>query len=170
MFETASTLFTILHQFPLIETLTILFLTCITLWRKDLSSNRDYRSEKATETTCSKKYIIKPITLKRNVSSSRSLRDGSLSLIDLLRKNDVVMHIIFYLDNYSISSIAVTCKSLYEILNGDGSSIIWEQLWSNRYNAWWHQEDILKLRMYRGIAWDPSTNWGPPSQGWMVLT
>ena len=33
----------------------------------------------------------------------------------------------------------------------------------------WQAPVLRKARLYRGIFWDPSQNWGPPGQGWKLF-
>jgi len=49
------------------------------------------------------------------------------------------------------------------------SDFIWEQLWLQAYSSMWNHERIAAIRRLRGIAWDPTANWGPPSQGWFLF-
>ena len=132
----------------------LLILIWITIFRKRLSSNDEYRGKKTAEKQAYCK--VSPVV-------DRTIDVGKEKIAFSRLSSDVTINIVSYLNNHDISSLMSTSKKMYTELSVD---CIWEQLWMQSYGAMWQHPEIRKIREGRGIFWDPMLNYGPPQQGW----
>jgi cytochrome b involved in lipid metabolism len=141
-----------LDKYPVLEVATLLVLAIITVYRKKLSSNDEYR-RKAPSTPKANK--------RKSIAVVCALKHGSASFPEI--SSDVMVNIMSYLTNYEIGCVMGTSKKMYKEISADG---IWEQLWLQTYGSMWQHPEIRKIREGRGLFWDPMLNYGPPQQGW----
>jgi len=142
-----------LSLFEFLVSVLLFVLMCITIFRKRLSSNDEYRRGPETEKQayCKKNPVVRPIDENKEKIAFNRL------------SSEVTINIVSYLNNQDISCLMSTSKKLYTELSID---CIWEQLWLQTYGSMWQHPEIRKIREGRGIFWDPMLNYGPPQQGW----
>lgn len=148
----AVSVYKFIDDYSVMELTTLFALALLTIYRKKLSSNHEYR-ESSPSTPRSNKH-------KRAVVVSESKR-GSASFPNI--SIDVMVNIVSYMTNHEIACIMSTSKKMYKEISSDA---VWEQLWLQTYGSMWQHPEIRKIREGRGIFWDPLLNYGPPQQGW----
>ena len=152
----------------------------VAVFRRELSSNRDYRKVRSSSKKSSvlstpdwKTLSRLPSTLMQQwpgseVDSSIAQRgnnacDKSFTLVHF---TDVMLLVVGYLTNVEIARLSTASSTLNHFLT---SEFVWEQLWMQRYGELWQHPTMKDIFCYRGIEWDPLRNWGPPSQGWKLF-
>ena len=149
--------FTVLYEFvqkyPVVQGLLLGVLALLTVFRKKLSSNNEYRRRPST---------IKQVT-KKHHSNHTKVGKGKGHVSFTKFSTEVMVHIVSYMTNHEIACLMTTSKRMYREISMDA---IWEQLWLQTYGAMWQHPEIRKIREGRGIYWDPLLNYGPPQQGW----
>lgn len=145
---------TVLEKYPVFEIITLFVLALLTVFRRRLSSNDEYR-RKAPNT--------KQINTKQNTQVIRSCDKGKRKIAFGALSPEVIIQIVSYLANHDIACLMATSHKMYKDISAD---FIWEQLWLQTYSAMWQHPEIRKIREGRGIFWDPILNYGPPQQGW----
>ena len=181
----------------LVEFICFLILALITVFRRKLSSNDEYRhdissssvavpavasnlfSKKRSEGITCLESSTRPGCLpsRQEITQSSSMCFGRLSLDD-----DILLNIITYLSDRDIGQLTLSSKLL---LKNCTSDIIWEQLWKITYGTMWTHERFTEIRKIRGILWNPimrddslggpyaiypierNTSISRPPQGWL---
>jgi hypothetical protein len=150
------------------------------VYRKELSSNRDYRKIKASKSSSfgapDWKSISKlpndlmqkwPGKDKETESSKELCVDACYERTNLIEFNvDMMIMVASYLSNQEIVRFSSVSSRLHQSLASD---LLWEQLWIQRYTELWQHPTMQGILGHRGIEWDPLRNWGPPSQGWKLF-
>lgn len=144
----------LLQKYPICEVLTLFVLALITVFRRRLSSNDEYR-RKAPD--------AKQSYTKQSPLVVRSCDKGKKKIVFGALSQEVTIHIVSYLANHDIACLMATSQKMYKDISAD---FIWEQLWLQTYSAMWQHPEVRKIREGRGIFWDPMLNYGPPQQGW----
>lgn len=162
---------------PLWGVFILIVLTWITVYRKRLSSNDEYRQKDKTgpkyeleilEFKQSAKILSKyNVMLQKMIFSPHKpeYRSSSTNSNCSLNKlsSELLVHLLSYLDTHEIVTISITSPRMRENFTSD---IIWEQLWRVTYGRHWRHAIIRQLRESRDIYWDPADNFGPPQTGW----
>lgn len=144
--------------YPLFYLCLFIVLVIITIYRKTLSSNDEYRKRR-------KSYRLEELLKQqeKNQKSAVTTNDNEFKIPLTKLSTELLINILSYLDNSAILRLMSTSKSLWIELRAD---VIWEQLWLQTYGDVWRNSKIRKIRESRGIYWDPLQNFGPPQQGW----
>lgn len=152
----------------LVEFICFLILALITVFRKKLSSNDEYRHDvkslsdtipavtlnqipqKAREgTTC-----IESNSKTSCLSSRQEMTQSSSICLSILSLDDnILLNIITYLPDRDIGQLALLSKLF---LKNCTSDMIWEQLWKVTYGTMWAHERFAEIRRVRGIVWNPT--------------
>ena len=149
------------QAFPVVELLCFLVLILITVFRRKLSSNDQYRSESDS---------VPPINLvnnssvahffssvfdgKRAESAPSRLRlsdDGAICLEHISLDDNVLLNIVVYLSDCEIEKLTLTSKKFSQSCTSD---FVWEQLWIMTFGAMWNDPNLVKIREMRGITWN----------------
>lgn len=176
-----------------VEICVLFVLAVLTLFRKDLSANRSYRSRSSSHrkrlsidyteylndlrNTDWNNYVSKLATdIETKITTSiPDLNPLTISPVfhqnrpdfNFLQLNrDIMLLVVECLSNTEISRFSCVSKYFASLLSSD---FIWEQLWIYRYGKIWQHPLIKSVRTCRNIRWDPYNNWGPPSQGWKIF-
>jgi hypothetical protein len=158
------------------EGLLLMVLTVITIFRRRLSSNHEYRlkaskqiSRRSIEPDHSAAFLHTYSQIVKTMIFSPHKPDYSLASIQCTDcplnqlSTELLVHLLGYLDTHEVVTISITSTKMRENFTSD---IIWEQIWRVTYGTHWRQTAIRKLRRGRGIHWDPVENFGPPQTGW----
>jgi len=169
-----SNLFRVLHDIPAFELLChlILFvLAVITVFRRKLSSNDEYRLKESNEIHQSKSsnpplhveitslkpslLMMSPLFGRKEVevtAMESSGITGAFTFEFSEFSTEVIIQIACYLDDNDIGRLMAVSKQVYWELSADK---IWEQLWIQTYGNMWQHAEVKKIREGRGILWDP---------------
>jgi hypothetical protein len=194
-------IFAVLNEIPVFEAVILLILTIITgtprcdlflsfiicllllsvsplVFRKELSSNRDYRKHKPSNSNWKKPMtemtdkLFEKLNLRENGNSSsngsasaEAISPLTCSCFESLNR-DLLIFLLEYLTNVDICRLSCVDSRLALILHSD---FVWEQIWIQRYGELWKDKIIRSILCRRSIHWDPFNNWGPPSQGWKLF-
>jgi hypothetical protein len=142
------------------------------VFRKELSSNRDYRKQKSsqldwkpmTQMTSQMKeklFNLMEQDFTTETDENQSIVPANNSFQSINR--DLLIFLLGYLTNLEICRLSCVDKRLATILHSD---LAWQQIWVQRYEGLWRNNLIRSMLCRRNIHWDPFDNWGPPSQGW----
>lgn len=166
-----------------------MILLVITIFRRRLSSNHEYRIHRNTHGGGSGVIEVKRTRLiNRLIERVKGaldrlflrfvpVQEEPFEVFEISRKKSVLnafekmstdnlLTTISFLDLPDIVSLSSTCKELHKELTSD---FIWEQLWKQHFGDMWRSPRITQIRKMRGIAWDPMENYGPPQQGWFAF-
>jgi hypothetical protein len=150
----------------IVELLCFLVLALITIFRKKLSSNDEYRNE-ARKTP--DEIITSNATSTRSRTASFCLRgenhynnaqpkllaashDSSICLSSVLLDENILLNVVNYLADADIGQLASSSKCLHRDCTAD---FIWEQLWMLTFGVMWCDDDLVEIRRIRGILWNP---------------
>lgn len=160
------------------------------VFRKELSSNRDYRKKRNENnkvnwkpmTNMTQKFIEKLNLIDGNTFQLSELNDddnnngtspspssiSSSSATPAIEKLniDVLVLILGYLTNVDVCRFSCVDSKMAKLLHTD---FIWERLWVQRYEGLWRNPIIKSIARRRNVYWSPFDNWGPPSQGWKLF-
>ena len=152
----------------LIEMICFLILALITVFRKKLSSNDEYRHEVSsspvtTPTVASNQFQkeknggVKCLERNAKTSSPPSRQEitfiSSMCLDRLSLDDNILLNIIIYLPDRDIGHLTLSSKNF---LKNCTSDMIWEQLWKITYGPMWAHERLTEIRKIRGILWNPT--------------
>jgi hypothetical protein len=142
------------NYISVLEIVILSLLALITLNRKKLSSNFEYRS------IATKKVIIPISNAICSISTKNDIQTRCITDLTL----ELTISILGYLNSYEILPLTRLSKKHKKLLENEK---IWEQLWIQTYGEIWHNINIMTIRKSRGIYWDPLCNCGHPQQGWL---
>ena len=150
----------------IIEISVLVVLAIITIFRRKLSSNHEYRSSK-TESIKSKIYSVN-ISYEAQLGkwSNKSI-EKHISMVVTSNSNlnnisiDIIVNIVVHLN---LNDIANLMRSSKQLLKDIRSDTVWEQLWIQTYGYMWQCEVIKTIRESKNIYWDPMKNFGPPQK------
>ena len=151
----------------LIEMICFVILALITVFRKKLSSNDEYRHDDSassvTAPTVASNQLQKEMNgdkcLERNAKTRSPPSKQEITLIsslclDRLSLDDnILLNIIIYLPDRDIGHLTLSSKNF---LKNCTSDMIWEQLWKITYGTMWAHERFTDIRQIRGILWNPT--------------
>jgi hypothetical protein len=166
--STFSSVSSLVSKYYLIEIGIFIILWIITVNRRKLSSNDEYRKNNAESTDVKQKRAhgnkVNIEKEKKHTSSAPIVAATDKPAICLSNfSTEVNINIMTYLTNHDIFSLMASSKRMYVDLSSD---FIWEQMWIQTYAVMWQHPEIRKIRESRGIFWDPMQNFGHPHQGW----
>lgn len=150
---------------PLAESLFVLVLCLITIYRRQLSSNDEYRKQPVA--TAQKKQTNAPLSPRprgNSTATAMSQSKGSISFSGL--SSEILIKFVSYLPTIDIVRLTMVSKLLARELSQD---TLWEQLWLETFGDMWRSAPITELRLGRGIYWDPFENCAAPQQGWFLF-
>ena len=185
------------RPFPVVELLCLSVLILITVFRRKLSSNDQYRRETskpplhiAVSKSGMAPFIVSLIKGKDEKSSPSKLQssvDAAICLERISLDDNILLNILVYLSDVDIGKLSLTSRSLSGNCTSD---FVWEQLWIMTYGAMWNDSNVVKIREIRGITWNPTVRMQEcalkdsnyragdgllmkkcprPSQGWLVF-
>ena len=152
----------------LIEFICFLILALITVFRKKLSSNDEYRHDVSslsvavpavTQNQIQKEKNGAVNCLKINTTAScqttrqEITRISSMCLDRLSLDDNILLNIITYLPERDIGHLILLSKLFLKSCTSD---MIWEQLWKITYGPMWAHERFTEIRKIRGILWNPT--------------
>ena len=151
----------------LIEMFCFLILALITVFRKKLSSNDEYRHDVSSPSITAptvasnqfqkEKNGVKCLERNAKTSSPPSRQEitfiSSMCLDRLSLDDNILLNIIIYLPDRDIGHLTLSSKNF---LKNCTSDMIWEQLWKITYGTMWAHERFTEIRKIRGILWNPS--------------
>eukprot|EP01041_Mallomonas_annulata_P011503 gene11503-24044_t len=185
-----------LKELPVFETAFCIFLLVITVFRRELSSNRDYKLRDGTKRAfywdlisrinntiivivqdwrlrdiiqyyCISSYIIPCMTTSMVVPKVG---------FPLPANRDSLLIMLEFLNSADWLILSSVSKHTDMVLRNES---VWEQLWRQRYSRFWSSTSIIRIRQIRGgsLLWEPPTTTtssvchhcpvgGVPSQGW----
>ena len=165
------------QAFPIAEFLCFIVLILITVFRRKLSSNDEYRSEIHTVAAGVTSERVCNIVTKRDRSPSSN--DCSTCFTTIILDDNILLSIAVYLTDTDIAELSLTSKI---VLDNCTSDFLWEQLWMLTFGAMWNDKNLADIRKIRGISWNPTppeiTNDSidilerkitRPLQGWMIF-
>jgi hypothetical protein len=154
----------------------LLILTLITIFRKRLSSNDEYRQplpqpkhpnpyglEQPRLLLSKYNQLIQNMIFSPHKPDYRASGSGAESCPLNSLSSELLVHLLGYLDTHEIVTASISSTSMRESFTAD---VVWEQLWRVTYGAHWRQPMIKTIRQGRDIHWDPFENFGPPQTGW----
>jgi hypothetical protein len=138
-----------LDTVPVWETVLFLVLALITVYRRKLSSNDTYRSDKENQRQNGQKR--KQIT--RGNSSFVSLKHISTKNNFDRISAETLFEIASYLTTDEIIRFSLCSKKLRVDLMSDA---LWKELWIQSFGGIWNSEFVCSLRALKDITWQPS--------------
>ena len=149
------------QAFPVVELLCFLVLILITVFRRKLSSNDQYRSESDSAppsdllNNSNVAHFFASVFNGKSVESTpsrlRLSNDGALCLERISLDDNILLNIVVYLSDSEIEKLTLTSKKFSENCTSD---FIWEQLWIMSFGAMWNDPNLVKIREMRGITWN----------------
>ena len=148
------------QAFPVVELLCFLVLILITVFRRKLSSNDQYRSESDSVppsnlgNNSSVAHFFSSVfdgKLVESTPSRRRSNDSAICLGHISLDDNVLLNIVVYLSDSEIEKLTLTSKKFSQNCTSD---FIWEQLWIMTFGAMWNDPNLVKIREMRGITWN----------------
>ena len=152
----------------LIEFICFLILALITVFRKKLSSNDEYRHDVSSLSVAVPAVASNQVHEEKNralncakinatasclTSRQEYTRISSMCLDRLSLDDNILLNIITYLSDRDIGHLTLLSK---HFLKSCTSDMIWEQLWKITYGPMWAHERFTEIRKIRGIVWNPT--------------